>query len=693
MKNTKKIQHSLLQVAVLTALGTMYGSAFAQVTTTELPSVTVTGYGVTQKLEDTSGSVEVVTDEQLEASNTTELKDLNGKVSGLAFKESMTSGAQRLYIRGQGDMQDMEGGRVGVTLDGVPLRQAELQNPDLVDVERIEVLKGSQVVLYGAGTSAGVVNIITKKPTESGGAVSLGFGNNKRREGSFKYDYVVNDALYLGLDASFVKDDGFVDNKYTGGTLADQDRRNLALKATITPSDNTVIDIRAFANNSEVGGPFMAYVDKDSLKPLTGNGGSKLPFWTVTQTEDSYTDSQTRGANVRISHDFGGMTLTSTTGYTHYKADSFTDGDGGMDRTSESYENFKSTQLFQEFRLNGETDHWNWLLGASGSSDKTDRHQRAISTYQGTVTTSITPREGKTTALGLFGQVTYNPIDQLDVTGGLRVERNKAELEAFSAFAGLNGYEKKGSQSETNYAWSGQVTWHFSEKAHAYATVSRAYKPGGYFGFYGVNQYDRETSLSEEIGFKGKFLNDRLFTSVAVFNTRTKDYQSVNQLLTTDVIIDNLGKVDIRGFELAADYVLNDYVAGGLTFTKLFTEIKEHKDAQYVGKDVPWVSDYTLNAHVTFTLPTEIGKFRWRTDYSLNGDFYANYENDTKQDSYGVLDTSVTWEHKGHQLRLWAKNLLDEEYYTYLYFNTAWNYSVGSYGASRSYGLTYKYKF
>jgi len=654
-----------------------------------LPVVSVTGYGTEQRLQDTAGSISVIETDAIERTNATHLSDLNARIPGLSAAKANTGGDIRLFIRGIGDMFDERNRRVGVIVDGIPQFSSFLQNPSMsTDIERIEVLKGSQSVLYGHNVRGGVINIITKKPTKTEGTAQLGFGSDHVVNAFLKYDHLVNEAASLGLVAQWHKDGGFITNLANGNTLADLDHKDLALKASLTPNDSTLIDVRLLANRSEDGGPLLVAIDPDSLAPLgyyipATNmtpvlKGPRLPFYTVDNDLNGSTKSDSYGVDFNLRHEFNSkLTLNWTAGWRSNDTKRAFDGDGSSLTTfAHLYDDSKTTETFQDVRLSGRGETFDWIAGFTAYRNPIDREQRRpLLGDAGTVNSKQTFKGG-----GVFSQATWHATEQLDLTAGARYQDDKAELESMLGTR---------SESERTTSWRGVVTWHFHEEAQIYGSIVTGYTPGGFNQALTMDFYQKETSLTEEVGFKGMWLGGRLYTAAAVFSTTSKNLQMINP---QTYLTDNLGQVRVRGLEIETRYALTPSWNAGVAFSKVDSKIQKHTDPMSIGSSIPHAPDYNLNVNVTYTTDTPIGKLYWRSDLTRAGTIYADYRNKVSQGAYSIVDTAIGLQSGAHKFQLWAKNLFDKEYYSTIYHQEG-AFTMGTYAQARSYGASYTLSF
>jgi outer membrane receptor protein involved in Fe transport len=649
-----------------------------------LPEVVVTGYGITQYIQDTAGSVSVINTETIDQTNARQLNDLNVRLPGLSAVKSNTGGDIRLFIRGIGDIFDERNRRVGVTIDGIPQYSPFLQNPSMgLDIERIEVLRGSQSVLYGHGANAGTINIITKKPSKTGGTAQMGFGNEGYRNVLFKYDHVLNENAFVGVAAQWDKAAGFIENVANGKEMAEYDRQDFSLKSTLKPTDKTQIDMRLFANRVREGGPLLVAIDPDSLKPLRYYysplmKGDELKFYKIDNDFNSYTKLDTHGLHFNLKQELGGnLTLNWTTGWTATDARRAMDGDGsGVTTAAHMIDNSDNTEFFQGIDLKGRSEALDWIAGVSAYRDRISRHQRRP--LLGITANDDSKQIFK--GVGVFGQLTWYPTEKFDLTAGFRHQRDKATLDTTPT---------KRSQSENTTVWRGVATWHFNDNAQIYGSVASGYTPGGFNQSLTMDYYKKETSLTQEAGFKGLWLNNRLYTAAAIFNTNTKDLQLVNP---QTYLIGNIGKVRMRGFEFETSFKMTNNWTAGLNFSRLYSEIKKHTDQESIGQRMPYTPYYNVNLNATYTTHTPLGKLSWRTDLIRASRIYADYRNTVSQDAYDLVDTTLSVQSGQHQFQLWVKNLFDKEYYSSVYHMDG-AFTMASYAPGRAFGVNYRLSF
>ena len=211
----KKVLSILVPVA---AMGGMSTPVAAQDEAQFLEEVIVTARKKSESLQDIPLSVSAFSGEQIARRAYRDLRDIAMATSGLEYEDFATGGLSTApVIRGMG--QTFTTSRVqntGVFLDGIYLQRQSMVNPGLLDVERIEVLKGPQNAQYGRNAFAGAINYITKKPPhEFAGEIGGTLGDGERRDlfGNVGGP-IIPDVLYGRISAGASEFDGHTKNHH-----------------------------------------------------------------------------------------------------------------------------------------------------------------------------------------------------------------------------------------------------------------------------------------------------------------------------------------------------------------------------------------------------------------------------------------------------------------------------------------------
>ena len=228
------------RVAYLAALALGAGVASAA-DLTDLGEVVVTASKREQTLADIPSAVSVTTSATVEQAHIDDILDLHTVVPSLRTSQLQNSTQTNFIIRGYGNGANNPGieSSVATFIDGVYRSRSASQIGDLVDVERIEVLRGPQSTLYGQNASVGVISVITKKPSFTPtGSVEVGFGNYSAKQARAGYSGPITDSVAFSLSGSYNERDGYFRNLATGNSINDRNRWDLRGQLLFKASDN-----------------------------------------------------------------------------------------------------------------------------------------------------------------------------------------------------------------------------------------------------------------------------------------------------------------------------------------------------------------------------------------------------------------------------------------------------------------------
>ena len=352
-----------------------------------------------RKREETAQSVPIpisaLGGDRLEARNITEIQDITKLTPNLNFSaQGINSTVTNVFLRGigQSNWSETQDPKIGIYIDGVYLSRPQGGMVDLIDIDRVEVLRGPQGTLFGRNTTAGLIHIITKDPTEAlEGFANLGIGT----EGHVVMRGVLNVPMGDNLSGRFAvmskETDGFIKNQITGKDQGNEDSQSLRASFKYTgdtynarltydhfESDElaTLSSCRfaAPANGALAAGfPAVAYLAgtydtmrQNCLETSRHLGRDNNPNQNATSETDSYTLTQSLDLGI------GALTMISN----HREIENY-NGTWGWGMGSGNSPTTTTTNLLdvinyaQEFdidsheiRLSGDTDKLSWTIGA-----------------------------------------------------------------------------------------------------------------------------------------------------------------------------------------------------------------------------------------------------------------------------------------------------------------------------------------
>ena len=210
--------------------------------------IIVTATKTEKTLQEVPVAVSVVTSDTIEKASILDIFDLKSVIPSLDTRQYQSTINSTFFIRGFGNGSNNPGiePSVAVFVDGVYRSKTQSQISDLPMLERIEVLRGPQSTLFGKNASAGVINIVTKKPSfEKSGMITAGVGNYNSRIGKFYTTGPINDTTAYSFSANFNKRDGHSANPITGNATNNRDRFGIRTELLFAPSDDLSIRITA----------------------------------------------------------------------------------------------------------------------------------------------------------------------------------------------------------------------------------------------------------------------------------------------------------------------------------------------------------------------------------------------------------------------------------------------------------------
>ena len=339
-----------------------------------IEEVIVTATKTEKTLQEVPVAVSVVTSDVIEKATILDTFDLKSVIPSLDSRQYQSSTNATFFIRGFGNGSNNPGVEPSVALfvDGVYRSKTQSQISDLPMLERIEVLRGPQSTLFGKNASAGVINIVTKKPSfEESTMISASIGKYNSRVGKIYTTGPLSDTTAYSFNANFNKRDGHSDNPVTGNSVNNRDRFGIRAELLFVPADD--LSIRVTADYDEydeiccaVGS--TSYGTANVVTALFG--GQIIPNDPYTEKAffdfDPISDGDNSGISIYIEKNLENIRIESiTSSRNSYNLEL-------QDVDFESVDQIDANRLVkdldavtQEFRIFSEdNENINWLLGA-----------------------------------------------------------------------------------------------------------------------------------------------------------------------------------------------------------------------------------------------------------------------------------------------------------------------------------------
>ncbi len=404
----KQPQHSSLALAVIAGLISMASlPAFAQDAAgapkkdeaVTLDKLVVTAQKREEAMQDVPIMVTSLSNQALQDGGVRDIKDLQTLVPGLTVTSTQSEAITTARIRGIGTVGDNVGleSSVGVVIDGVYRPRNSVGFGDLGELERIEVLKGPQGTLFGKNTSAGVINVVTKRPDlEFAGSGEVTVGNYGALGLAGSLNVPLGDYAAFRVYAAHRDRDGWMDVE-TGAGPRDEDKdydqyfQTYRAKMLIAPNDSWDIVLSADLTRRDENCCSAVQVVSGATAPLINalGGGNAIAYPADPWARVSYSNRSTaqkmsdKGVQLEVEGDLdmlGGATFTSITGGRDWKSINgrdfdFTTADLIYMNADENESLARFKTFSQEFRLQGATDSLDWLVGMFYSDEDIERNE------------------------------------------------------------------------------------------------------------------------------------------------------------------------------------------------------------------------------------------------------------------------------------------------------------------------------
>lgn len=647
-----------------------------------LNAVEVTASKRPQRLDEVDGSVSVRTGEDLREAGVTTVEDLEKIIPGLIIRTRGNRAYSNVSLRGV-TSPDFYNPAIQVYVDGVPQDVAYLTQ-ELVDVERVEVLRGPQGTLYGRNAHGGVINVITRKPdNEIGGRVGATISTHDRDMDAGLSAPIAEDFLYGAVDVRRSEYLGQIDDVATGEDDIDGSRTLFGrAKLRLAPKDSP-LDISLTAQRDGLESHEEHYLSEANLHDLEFNS--------ATQAGQNEFKRNVNSFALSASYDFGPATVTSVTSYQD------------RDLPKRLIQGFDSPEFqdtfAQELRLGFELDEGiSGVFGLYGQDTAFVRKTQAFGGSIGPATNKIDIR-----SYAVFGEVTYGLTDNVDLTGGLRWSYEDAAID-FQRFAPL-ALSINDDDSFQDFSPKLALGWQVAEDHRVYILASRGFKPGGFNRALPftvadptvVVAYDPETSTNVELGWRGSFLDGRVEAGSAAYWISTKDKQIYVGPIRAQ-FLRNAGDAVSYGVELDSRVYATDDLTFDLGVTlgrSKFTDAEDPQTgADFDGNRLPYAPDYSVVAAAQYFLPQDVvpGDIGLRVAGTYYSRTYFDEANTLTQPGYLLLDASFDLVlDNGLSLSLFGQNLTDKIYRTYSYRQAGTVFS--SIGRGRVVGVRGQFKF
>nr|MBR9810139.1 TonB-dependent receptor [bacterium] len=610
------------------------------------------------------------------------LNELLGYLPGFASIASDSAGyGDIIGVRGSTNTLFFGGAGVAMVVDDVPYGDVLGYSTEFFDLESFTLHRGPQGSRFARNGVGGLMELRTLGPT-------------KEHEHGFSAEYGSYDLTHLRYRSSgpldkdwsysfqtyFKERDGLIDNITLGRDTDTREQLGTLGSLFYNPSEDFEMRFRFMYERTRDGSQRLSALPgvTSVFGDFVDSQRAKDPF-KVASNVPGVTEVDRFQLSMHLDQDFGKLNLKSITAFSNWKL-----GPNTVDLDLTAFDLSRSSirqeqNLFsQEFRVQSNQDaEVRWLSGlAYLNKDNQGVANRFFSIGNNSFANQFTNFDIDEESVALFGNVQWDAVEDLTIQVGGRLEsvensisRSKTDpgggfIPLPPAFAGESNGVYFSPSLGANYVVTSETS--------VFARTSISYKPQGYTAFSdnaATTDFDEEQSLETEIGVRYQNSNQSLGGELRGYFKQIDDYQ-LNQSIpmTTDFIIANADRVEALGVEGEVFWkpVSGLTVQASAGWNQI--EFEEHTGAagaDLSGNDVPFLPEFTAGMVVRYDF--ENGFFAQTGLRTVGATFFDETNNsDYRQGSYEVLDAQLGYQGDGWNAAIFARNLTDEDYYSFM---------------------------
>lgn len=675
-----------------------------------LAEITVTATKRAESLQAVPTAITALTGDEIARQGLVQFTDYMDLVPGLAQNNSGAEAHGLVILRGLSTGAQQTASTVSFMIDDVPFTANEslaigsllTPDPDLTDIQRIEILKGPQGTLYGASALGGLIKIVSNEPTADAfyGDVHAGYSSVDHGGDGYSVRATLNiplvqDMVSLRVSAYHRDDPGFTKNV----TLNQDDTNRTETSGgkailRIQPAENLDIRFTGLIQNLRADGSTQVDVDPTTLKPI-------YCAYCYAAAFNPVFDTKYRLAGMSINWTLPAGTLTNSLSYgryTDFEAFDYTREYGiynailglpvpantavagqllpAMEKTTEELR--FATVRFGNFEA----------LGGLFFTNEQNR-------YNVSLTNAVPPTLAPAPApfgnflisdsdpdykeYAAFGNLTYYFLTNLDLTVGARFSHNK-QTDAGEASGVLNGLVTTTSvfsSSENATTYLATLRYRPTDELDTYARIATGYRPGGPQLTQGADvplAFKKDTTTNYELGAKGRWFDGHFTSNVALYYIDWKDIQ-LNELIGGLQFQGNGGKATSKGLEIELAFIPVSGLTTQLTgsFNRATTDVAVPSVGALAGDTLPYAAKFNGAAVVDYDFSLGAAtKGNVGATYSYQGSRPTSWSQDPLNlnfnlPSYETLDVrgGVNW--KQYSLELRAANVFDKRAFSTSY--------------------------
>lgn len=692
----------------------------------QLDEVVVTAQKKQELLQQVPISITAITSRQVKDYRLWNSKDITAIVPGVF---SSDPGDNRNATGIRGITTTSYNPAVATYIDGVNQFSLDTYISQLLDIERIEVLRGPQGTLYGRNAMGGVINIITRQPTNSpSGFAELNIGNYGQQRYSAGYRTpLVKDKLFVGIAGVYDQRNGYYMNEFNNSSYDRQHSITGNYYLKYLPAKTWDITLNVKHNNNRNHGAF----------PLVADDPFRTPF---VLDQNALTEMIDNTFNGSLSVNFKGSSFNFSSqtayqeNYRYYTQP--IDGDFSaldaitvINNYGKDWNNVKTwTQEFKFMAPANTSTPFKWTAGAylfyNDNPVKQATHYGKDAGLLGSPDidfSTINTTKSKNKGIAFYGQLSYDLSKRLELTGGIRYDYEQqkenvlGELQQDGQPSFVTRPDTSGSTSFHSFSPKLTINYMLSQHEMLYGVYSRGFRTGGLTQLSSdpsqppLYAYRPEYSNNYEVGLKSNFFGNLMRLNLAAFYSTVQNAQVPTLILPDAITVTkNTGKLTSKGVEaeLAATPIKGLELNYSFGYTHaVFGDLKLSQNGAVVdlsGKHqvfTPTITSMfaTQYSYPVATLPRSRSSHPFsdrrirliaRGEWRYLGDTWFDMANTIEQPAYSLFNISAGIKTPYFSILFWGRNITNKKYIAYAY-----DFGASHLGNPYTYGATLDFGF
>ena len=689
-----------------------------------LGEVIITSTRRTTNVQETAASVTAISGLQLKGLGKVNVTDFIDAVPGVT-SQSSGAGRNRIIFRNVATSTQEAGSPMSATyvdeFSVTPIFSAGPTDIRLVDMERVEVLKGPQGTLFGRSAMSGIVRYITNKPNTKGVAAGFDTYVSSTTDGGFNYggDAFLNLPITENLAVRAVgytyQNSGFIDNvELNLPDFNDENTFGGRIALQYDPSDKFSVGLTYVNQSIKSAFNWVTTTRDPGSLDIAGDEGPEIPFDINARTQvagaENKVELKQQFLNLNLNYDFNNFTATLLATKSKVEDAFYFDQREFVGVTSGSVADFdtggiEKSDLFELRLVSSKKGFIDWIAGAYYEDSENNGGQFIeylgpdgnllfgfMPLFEGMEPAIDSEQKATSHEEAFYGELGFNFSPKTRLLLGYRnsnVEYGNLSKKAdgfFLAFSGANLLVDQPFDTKENVStYKLSLEQKFNEDIFGYALASSGYRRGGFntpTALTPFSTFNSDKLWNYEVGLKTTWLNGRLIANISGYIIDYNDIQlAVQDPVTFVRITQNVGKAQIKGVEFNTQYMLNDNWRFGFSGALSNPELKEDipptiidpngnpndpNNLIYTGRKgdkLPGsaTENFSLSANYNKLLKDDLtlyGSVFYRYVGDRLNDF--NLDLDVKLPSYSLTDLRIGVSTNKWKAALFADNLFDK---------------------------------